>query len=112
MRKIAAVFDAVTQETGTDYPSTGIELEPFTHYSMKDRDIIEGYLGAVDTGLLEIARQYKNNRQAKHGRHRVTGVSNRMASDIKRLVDIDVKGYEIWADKSTFDHIEKRHCRS
>lgn len=31
---------------------------------------------------------------------------------LKRLVDIDVKGYEVWADKSTFDHIEKRHGES
>lgn len=76
VRGIAEVLDAVAGETGTDYPSTGIELEPFTHYSMKDRDIIEGYLGAVDTDLLEIARRYKNNRQAKYGRHKVTGVSN------------------------------------
>ena len=107
VRAIAEVFDRVAADTKT--PSTGIEFEPMTWYSAKDRNIIEGYLGAVDTDLLEIARWYKSNKQAKNGRHKVTSVSDRMASDIKLHVGIDVKGYEVWVDKSTFDHIEKRH---
>lgn len=107
VRAIAEVFDRVAADTKT--PSTGIEFGPMTRYSAKDRNIIEGYLGAVDTDLLEIARWYKSNKQAKNGRHKVTSVSDRMASDIKLHVGIDVKGYEVWVDKSTFDHIEKRH---
>lgn len=107
VRAIAEVFDRVATDTKT--PSTGIEFEPMTRYSAKDRNIIEGYLGAVDTDLLEIARWYKSNKQAKNARHKVTSVSDRMASDIKLHVGIDVKGYEVWVDKSTFDHIEKRH---
>ena len=107
VRAIAEVFDRVAADTKT--PSTGIEFEPMTRYSAKDRNIIEGYLGAVDTDLLEIARWYKSNKQAKNARHKVTSVSDRMASDIKLHVGIDVKGYEVWVDKSTFGHIEKRH---
>lgn len=107
VRAIAEVLDRVA--TDTKAPSTGIEFGPMTRYSAKDRNIIEGYLGAVDTDLLEIARWYKSNKQAKNGRHKVTSVSDRMASDIKLHVGIDVKGYEVWVDKSTFDHIEKRH---
>lgn len=32
-----------------------------------------------------------------------------MAADIERLLGIDVTGYTVWADKTTFNHIEKRH---
>ena len=54
VRAIAEVFDRVAADTKT--PSTGIEFEPMAQYSAKDRNIIEGYWGAVDTDLLEIAR--------------------------------------------------------
>ena len=90
-------------------PSTGIQFGDMAKYSKADQHIIDAYQNAVDENVLDVAQMYRENKNAKNQRIQVAKVSERMAADIERLLGIDVTGYTVWADKTTFNHIEKRH---
>lgn len=107
---IADMFDAALGETKGDRSSqTGISLKPRSQYSAKDNKIIDGYIEAVDSNVYDIAEIYRKNKSAPNKRIKIADVHERLAKDIQRIIGIDVSDYSIWADKSTFTHIEKRH---
>ena len=107
---IADMFDAALGETKGDRSSqTGISLKPRSQYSAKDNKIIDGYIEAVDSNVYDIAEIYRKNKSAPNKRIKIADVHERLAKDIQRIIGIDVSYYSIWADKSTFTHIEKRH---
>ena len=107
VRKIAEAFDPAARA-----PSSGIQFGDMAKYSQKDQEIIREYQSAVDENLRVIAQEYRDNPQKEFGRHKIADVSARMAADIKRITDVDVSGFSVWIDKSTFQHIENRHGRN
>lgn len=106
-----AYFEALDGLKGKqkNAPSTGIQFGDMAKYSKADQHIIDAYQNAVDKNVLDVAQMYRENKNAKNQRIQVAKVSERMAADIERLLGIDVTGYTVWADKTTFNHIEKRH---
>lgn len=106
-----AYFEALDGLKGKqkNAPSTGIQFGDMAKYSKADQHIIDAYQNAVDENVLDVAQMYRENKNAKNQRIQVAKVSERMAADIERLLGIDVTGYTVWADKTTFNHIEKRH---
>lgn len=107
----SAYFEALDGLKGKqkNAPSTGIQFGDMAKYSKADQHIIDAYQNAVDKNVLDVAQMYRENKNAKNQRIQVAKVSERMAADIERLLGIDVTGYTVWADKTTFNHIEKRH---
>lgn len=89
--------------------STGIELQSLTNYSLKDRNVIEGYLDAVDQEVLEAAQTYREDKNAKFRRIKLGDVQQREAETIKKLTGKDVSGYTHNIDRNGFVHIENRH---
>lgn len=89
--------------------STGIELQSLTNYSLKDRNVIEGYLDAVDQEVLEAAQAYREDKNAKFRRIKLGDVQQREAETIKKLTGKDVSGYTHNIDRNGFVHIENRH---
>lgn len=106
-----AYFEALDGMKGKqkNAPSTGIQFGDMAKYSKADQHIIDAYQNAVDKNVLDVAQMYRENKNAKNQRIQVAKVSERMAADIERLLGIDITGYTVWADKTTFNHIEKRH---
>ena len=112
LTEIAETFDRALEAAGGGWnatATTGIELSEATKYSVKDKNVIEGYLEAVDPAILEAARMYRDDKNAKFARFRLGDVQTREAQEIKSLLGIDVSGYTHNIDKNAFNHIEKRH---
>lgn len=112
LKEIAETLDWALESAGkkwADMPTTGIELGAETKYSVNERKVIEGYLEAVDPKILEAAKMYRDDRNAKFGRYKLGDVQEREIREIKELLGIDVSGYSHSIDKNGFNHIEKRH---
>ena len=110
---IAEVLDmalSAAQESATvERATTGIELQELEKYSLKDRNVIEGYLDAVDQEVLEAAQTYRADKNAKFRRIKLGDVQQREAEAIKSLTGKDVSGYTHNIDRNGFVHIENRH---
>lgn len=110
---IAEVLDmalSAAQESATvERATTGIELQGLEKYSLKDRNVIEGYLDAVDQEVLEAAQTYRADKNAKFRRIKLGDVQQREAEAIKSLTGKDVSGYTHNIDRNGFVHIENRH---
>jgi hypothetical protein len=106
-----AYFEALDGMKGKqkNAPSTGIQFGDMAKYSKADQHIIDAYQNAVDENVLDVAQMYRENKNAKNQRIQVAEVTGQMVDDVRRLTGTDVSGYTVWADKTTFNHIEKRH---
>ena len=106
-----AYFEALDGLKGKqkNAPSTGIQFGDMAKYSKADQHIIDAYQNAVDENVLDVAQMYRENKNAKNQRIQVAEVTGQMVDDVRRLTGTDVSGYTVWADKTTFNHIEKRH---
>lgn len=102
---LSAAQESATVERAT----TGIELQELEKYSLKDRNVIEGYLDAVDQEVLEAAQTYRADKNAKFRRIKLGDVQQREAESIKSLTGKDVSGYTHNIDRNGFVHIENRH---
>lgn len=107
----SAYFEALEGLNGKqkNAPSTGIQFGDMAKYSKADQHIIDAYQNAVDENVLDVAQMYRENKNAKNQRIQVAEVTGQMVDDVHRLTGTDVSGYTVWADKTTFNHIEKRH---
>ena len=89
--------------------STSIKLSGRASYSYNMATVIQEYLFAVDNDLLEYAENCKTNKQTEYKRIPIGTVTAKQAADAKQLLGIDFSGYINAIEKSTINHIEKRH---
>ena len=87
---------------------TAIDTNPETHTPEQMAQIQE-YVNSADDGLLDFAKTYEENPNAKFGRYTISPVSQRQAEDISKILGIDVSGYRNAINKSGVNHILKRH---
>ncbi|MDO4573128.1 MAG: hypothetical protein Q4C13_07140, partial [Clostridia bacterium] len=106
VKSIADMFKAALE--GSTY-STGITFDSGTKYSTKAQKTIDGYMEAVDDLVRSRAEMYRNDKGAKDQRTFITKASDALAERINSITGIDVAGFSIFADKTAFNHIERRH---
>ena len=87
---------------------TAIDTNPETHTPEQMAQIQE-YVNSADDGLLDFAKTYEENPNAKFGRYTISPVSQRQAADISKILGIEVSGYRNAINKSGVNHILKRH---
>lgn len=71
--------------------------------------VIEEYEKSVDESVLGAVEKYRANKNAPYSRMHLSDVSQREAADLRRILGSDFSGYSHNADKSTFNHISRRH---
>ncbi|HNW87260.1 MAG TPA: strawberry notch family protein [Candidatus Limiplasma sp.] len=100
---------AATQEGAK---STGVIFKDPTQYTAAERAVQQEYLDSVDNKVLTLAKLYQQNRSESNHRVQIAPVSQHMAKDIQQALGSDFTGYTVWADRSSFTHIDKRHGKN
>lgn len=67
------------------------------------------YANSVDENILAEAKKYHSDKGAEYNRIKVSDVSEKQAAEVERIVGVNVRGFTNNMDKTSFNHIEKRH---
>ncbi|MBR5497029.1 MAG: hypothetical protein IKV76_03500 [Clostridia bacterium] len=92
--------------------SSGIKFSKKESYDSSMQNTIDGYLEAVDEGLLSFVQKYYNNPNEEFDRFSLSKVSPKQAKDLNELLDVDFSGYSNAINKSAVNHINKRHGKN
>lgn len=85
------------------------ENAPEQKHSPEMQRVIDEYENSVDESVLDAVERYRANKNAPYSRMHLSDVSPREAEDLRRILGNDFIGYSHNADKSTFNHISRRH---
>jgi len=108
LRQIYDMFDTAMQDAA-DSPSTGIELSSPEKYSPKARDVIEGYMEAVDEKIVSMHDAAVQDKNKWMPSYEFQEVSDKEAEQILSLTGVDTAGFSHAIDKIALLHIERRH---
>lgn len=91
--------------------STGISLsKDISEYPYNMQTVIKEYMSSVDESIEHFIKTFNSNN--RFARHKISNVTENQATDIKRLLGIDVNGFTNDINTNAIRHIEKRHGKN
>ena len=96
---------------GTADSKTNAVTKPLSSYPAEKQSAIRSYLQSVDEQIKAFVKRVKDG-DLRFERRKVSDVNERAASDIQKLLGIDVSGYTHNINTSGVQHILRRHGKN